>query len=291
MKKISVVLAVYNEEKNLEACLASVQDITDDIVIVDGTSTDNTVAIAKKYGARVVITDNPPIFHINKQKAIDLAKHEWILQLDADERVSPELGKEILKLTELNDEEIEHYQETLPSRKLFIRHQKLLEKRDGHIGTLHGNYAAFFLPRLNYFLGHYMRYGGVYPDGVIRLIRKGKAYLPCKSVHEQMVVDGRVGWLQHDLYHVDSPNFKRYLQRNNRYTDLLAAELREQKANKNPITPVKQLLVLPAWWFGLTYVRHKGFKDGWPGFVFSFFSSLRFPISYVKSFRQHEKKA
>jgi glycosyltransferase involved in cell wall biosynthesis len=289
MKTLSVVLAVFNEGKNLEACLTSVKDITDDIVIVDGTSTDNTVAIARKFGAHIVVTDNPPIFHINKQKAIDLAKHEWILQLDADERVSPALAGEIQKVILMNDDEITQYQETLQKRKLFIRHQELLEKRDGKIGTHHGHYAAFFLPRLNYFLGHYMRYGGVYPDGVIRLIRKGKAYLPAKSVHEQMVVDGRVGWLQNDLYHVDSPTFNRYLQRNNRYTDLLAAELEKQQSNKNPITPIKQLVLLPMWWFALTYLRHKGFKDGWPGFVFSFFSSLRFPISYVKSLRKNEK--
>lgn len=286
MKNLSVVLAVFNEEKNLDACLESVKDITDDIVIVDGSSTDKTVEIANKYGARVHITDNPPIFHINKQKAIDMAKHNWILQLDADERVSPDLAKEIMHLIKMSDEEIEEYQRNLPRRKLFLRHQKLLEKRDGNIGTQDGPFAAFFIPRLNYFLGHYMKYGGVYPDGVIRLIKKGKAYLPCKSVHEQMQVDGRVGWLQHDLYHVDSPTFKRYLQRNNRYTDLLAAELQKDNAHKNPMVSVKQLIALPTYWFMLTYLRHKGYKDGWPGFVFSFFSSLRFPISYIKSFRK-----
>ena len=195
MKHLSVVLAVFNEEKNLEACLSSVKHITDDIVIVDGSSTDGTVAIAKRFDARIVVTDNPPIFHINKQKAIDMAKHEWILQLDADERVSPELAEEIMRITAMSDEEIEAYQEKLPKKKLFLRHQTLLEGRDGQIGTEHGNYAAFFIPRLNYFLGKYLRYGGVYPDGVIRLIRNGKAYLPCKDVHEQMVVEGRVGWL------------------------------------------------------------------------------------------------
>jgi (heptosyl)LPS beta-1,4-glucosyltransferase len=234
MKNLSVVLAVYNEENNLSDCLTSIKDITDDIVVVDGSSTDGTVAVARKFGAHVTITDNPPIFHINKQKAINLAKHEWILQLDADERVSQALAKEIEKITQMNDDEIENYQDNLPNKKLFQRHQHLLEKRDGHIGTQYGRYAAFFLPRLNYFLGHYMRYGGVYPDGVIRLIRKGKAYLPCKSVHEQFVVEGQVGWLQNDLYHMDSPTFERYMTRNNRYIDLLAAELKEQNVNKNP---------------------------------------------------------
>ena len=97
MNKISVVLATFNEEKNLPACLESVKGLADEIIIVDGTSTDKTVEIAKKYGAKITITDNPPIFHINKQKAIDMATKDWILQLDADERVTPELAKEIKK--------------------------------------------------------------------------------------------------------------------------------------------------------------------------------------------------
>jgi glycosyl transferase family 2 len=283
MKKVSVVLAVFNEEKNLEDCLTSVKDIAQEIVIVDGTSSDRTVEIAKKFNARILITDNPPIFHINKQKAIDMAKNEWILQLDADERVSPALSKEIMNVISLNDEEIDTYQKNLRNKKLFLKHQELLEKRDGKIGTEDGSYAAFFIPRLNYFLGKYMRYGGVYPDGVIRLIKKDKAYLPCKDVHEQMVVKGRVGWLQHDLYHIDSPTFDRYLQRNKRYIDLLASDLKKEKKNIAVMAPIQYLLVLPFWWFMLTYFRHKGFKDGWPGFVFSSFSALRFPRAYLKS--------
>ncbi|HWY80312.1 MAG TPA: glycosyltransferase family 2 protein [Candidatus Sulfotelmatobacter sp.] len=283
MKQLTVALAVFNEEKNLEACLASVKDIAQEIVVVDGSSTDQTVAIAKRFGARVLVTNNPPIFHINKQKAIDMAKSEWILQLDADERVSPELAKEIMQMISMSDNEIALYQEKLTKRKLFLRHQKLLEKRDGHIGTKDGPYAAFFIPRLNYFLGRYMRYGGVYPDGVIRLIRKGKAYLPCKDVHEQMAVEGRVGWLEHDLYHIDSPTFSRYLERNKRYINLLAKELQKDKKNTTLFAPVEYLIVLPIRWFLLTYLRHKGFRDGWPGFVFSFFSALRFPRAYLKS--------
>src|SRR5882757_3798566 len=111
---LSVVYATFNEEKNLAQSLESVKDIADEIIIVDGTSTDKTVEVAKKFNSRVLITDNPPIFHINKQKAIDMAKNEWILQLDADERVSPELGKEILRMTEMTDDEITAYQEKLP---------------------------------------------------------------------------------------------------------------------------------------------------------------------------------
>src|SRR6266568_5255243 len=128
MNKLSVVLAVFNEEKNLEACLISVKDIADEIVIVDGSSTDQTVAIAKKFNARILIKDNTQIFNINKQKAIDMATNEWILQLDADERVSPALAKEIMKVISMSDEEIESYQQSLTKKKLFLRHQEILEK-------------------------------------------------------------------------------------------------------------------------------------------------------------------
>lgn len=280
--KLSVVLAVFNEEKNLRACLESVQHIAHEIIIVDGTSTDKTVTIAKQFDAKVIITDNPPIFHINKQKAIEMAKYEWILQLDADERVSPALAEEIKRLISMDDQEIDQYQGRMPQRKLFLRHQKLLEQRDGKIGTNDGKYAAFFIPRLNYFLGKYLRYGGVYPDGVIRLIRKGKAFLPCKDVHEQMVVQGRVGWLENDLYHIDSPTFKRYMQRNSRYIDLIAQDLSADKRSDSPSLQVDYMLIKPVMWFTWTYIRHKGILDGYQGFLFSIFSALRFPRAYLR---------
>jgi glycosyltransferase involved in cell wall biosynthesis len=282
MAKLTVALATYNEEKNLEACLSSVKDIGDEIVIVDGTSTDKTVEVAKKFGAKIKITQNEKIFHINKQKALDMATNDWILQLDADEIVSRELGQEIKRVIDFTDKEIDEYQKKLSKQELFFRHQKLLEERDGNIGTKTGAYAAFFIPRLNYFLGKYLRYGGVYPDGVIRLIKKGQAHFPSKDVHEQIVVNGRVGWLESDLIHMADPTFKRYIDRNNRYINLIAAKLREDKIGKNPIIFLKYMLILPSWWFLLTLIRHKGFLDNWQGFVFSFFSALRFPRAYTK---------
>lgn len=88
--RLSVVLAVYNEEKNLARCLDSVKDIADEIVIVDGQSTDKTVEIAKKYKARIISTANDPLhFHTQKKMAIDAAKGDWVLQLDADECLTP----------------------------------------------------------------------------------------------------------------------------------------------------------------------------------------------------------
>lgn len=278
--KLSTAIATFNEEKNIGDCLESIKDLVDEIVIVDGTSTDKTVEIAKSFGAKVEIRENPPIFHINKQRSFELSNGQWILYLDADERVTPALANEIKNITNMTEEEIEDYQKKLTKKDLFLRHQKILEDRDGVIGDSKKEYVAFFFPRLNFFLGKYLKYGGVYPDGVIRLFKKGQAYLPCKDVHEQMVVLGRVGWLEYPLLHKDSPTFSRYLQRNSRYIDLIASQLKEDKVSKNILTGLNFFLFKPIWWFLLTQIRHKGILDGPQGIIFSFFSALRFPRAY-----------
>lgn len=280
--KLSVALATYNEENNIRDCLLSVKDLADEIIVVDGSSTDKTVEIAKSLGARVIVKDNPPIFHINKQKAIDESSSPWILQLDADERVTKELATEIQRIIKMDSDEIEKYQEEIPNRKLFLRHQSLIEHREGKTGENGGPYVAFYIPRLNYFLGKYLRYGGVYPDGVIRLIKKGSAYLPCKDVHELMVVKGRVGWMQNNLLHIDSPTFKRYLYRNNRYINLMVTELKDKQTPKNVSYLVDYCIIKPVYWFIITAFRHKGILDGFQGIVFSFFSALRFPRAYIR---------
>ncbi len=246
---LSVAIATYNEEKNIAACLESVQEIADEIVVVDGGSTDQTVSIAHKYKAKVFIVDNPQIFHINKQKAIDYATKDWILQLDADERVSEQLAKEIL-------EEIS--------------------------STKNKNINGFWIPRKNYFLGRFLMKGGQYPDYTLRMYRKGRGSLPQKSVHEQAVVTGETRNLNNPLIHMADPTFSRYLLRFNRYTDLISEEIKSEKIGYNPFMAIKYLFLLPLWWFLLTYIRHKGFMDLWQGFVFSFFSALRFPVSYIK---------
>lgn len=243
---ISVVLATFNEEKNLGECLKSVKNLTNEVVIVDGSSSDRTVEIAKKYGAKLKITTNKPIFHINKQMAIDMATKDWVLQLDADERVDDRLSEEIR-------EAVKSYE-----------------------------YNGYWIPRKNFFLGRFLTKGGQYPDYTLRLYRNGKGRLPQKSVHEQAVVDGKVGYLKNPLIHIADPSFSRYIKRWGRYTDLIAKELKKQKIGYNPLYAFKYLIILPVWWFLLTYIRHKGFVDFWQGFVFSFFSSLRFPIAYIK---------
>lgn len=250
MAKISVVLATFNEEKNLPECLESVKNLASEIVIVDGTSTDKTVEVAKRYNAKVYVTDNPQIFHINKQKAIDLATSDWILQLDADERVTNELADEI--------------------------NEKI------HTKT---NINGYWIPRKNLFLGRFLMKGGQYPDYTLRLYKRGKGKLPQKDVHEQAVVDGKTEHFKNPLIHIADPSFSRYIKRFGRYTDLLATQMKVDKSTKTIVAPINYLLVHPIWWFLLTYIRHKGFMDSWQGFVFSFFSAMRFPIGYIKSLK------
>lgn len=251
MKKLSVVLATFNEEENIAKCLDSIKDIADEIIIVDGTSTDRTVEIAKKYKAKVFVKDNPAIFHINKQIAIDKATKDFILQLDADEVVSKELGEEIADI---------------------LKKDNLDE--DG-----------FWIPRKNFFLGRFLMKGGQYPDYTVRFYKKGKGRLPQKDVHEQAIIEGKIGHLKSPLLHYPYKDFKAYKLKWMRYNKLLAKQISEELENANLFMLIfyfaTYFIARPGHWMLTTYVRHKGFMDLWQGFVFSLMSALRFPVSFV----------
>ncbi len=247
--KVSVVLAVFNEAENLRNCLESVRDFAYEIIIVDGGSTDKTLDIAQEFGAKIIKTDNPLIFHINKNKAIDASSGDWILQLDADEVVTQELASEIKKI--------------------------IKEKSDIN---------GYWIPRKNFFLGRFLKKGGQYPDFTLRLYKKGKGRLPAKDVHEQAYVEGKVGFLKNPLLHLRDKKFSLYLERFNRYTSLLANQLKEQGLKINLISFINFILIKPIFWFLKAYFRHRGYVDGFPGFVFALFSSLRFPVAFLKIF-------
>lgn len=282
---ISLAIATYNEENNIIDCIQSCNGLVNEVIVVDGSSTDKTGELALEEGATVIRTQNVSMFHINKQKAIEACTGDWILQLDADEKVTPELAEEIKKIVGMTNEEIRNYQEELKEKKLFERHQTIVQQS---WQKKEGDYNAYFIPRLNFFLGGYLRSGGVYPDGVIRLIKKGKAYLPCKSVHELMEVEGKTGWLANPLIHKDSPTFKRYLERNSRYIDQLTMELKARKKKfqisdfKFQIEIFNWIIIKPIVTFFSLLIRHKGIMDGWRGVVFAFFSSIRFARAYVR---------
>ena len=280
--KMSVVLATHNEEENLEKCLKAVKSIASEIVVVDGSSTDRTVEIARKFGARVIETDNPQMFHINKQKGLVAAREEWILQLDADEVVGEELAEEMNQVVNLTEEQIQNRRFDPEKKQLFIRHQKLLEERDGRVGKAADETVAFFVPRRNLFLGKFLKYGGTYPDGVIRLVKNHKARFPCKSVHEQIEIFGRVDWLENDLLHYDSPTFSKYLMRANRYTTLTADELERQNTDLSLFNWVKYVVWKPVDTFSRIFILHAGFRDGFRGFAWALFSGLHWPVAYFK---------
>lgn len=282
---ISVALATYNEQANLGRSLSSVVSWVNEIVVVDGGSTDQTIEIAKQYGATVIRTDNPGIFHINKQKAVDACQNLWILQLDADEEVSKELADEIKQVVLMSTDEIQKRGIDPYRKRLYERHQRNIEDRDGTVGSNQGEFCAFYIPRVNYFLGHPLRYAGTYPDGVIRLFRKDKAWFPKQSVHEQIHIDGNVGWLSHDLYHYSNPTLKKYFSGAVAYTSLLANNLKEKSIRLSIGNILYYNLYKPVLTFFNLFIRHKGILDGFYGFLFCLFSALHYPVAYYKSLK------
>jgi len=245
--KISVALATFNEEKNIVDCIESLKTFADEIVVVDGTSYDRTAELARGLGAKVFVTANKPMFHINKNMAFKECRGEWIFYIDADERVSRELAEEL---------------------------KGIIAREPSENG--------FWVNRKNWFLGGFLTKGGAYPDPVIRFFRRGKGMLPEKSVHEQVKIEGQVGHLKNDLIHLADPTFERYLIRANRYTDLTADDIKSKDPGRG-IWPVFFYMIFkPAATFLNIYFRHKGYHDGFRGFIWALFSSAHHFYAYVK---------
>ncbi len=250
MQQVSVVLATHNEAANLARCLDAVTAFANEIIIADGASTDDTVAIARRYKAQIIATTNKANFHINKQMAIDAARGDLILQLDADEVVDEELASFIKQLAAQPDAEI----------------------------------AAWWIRRRNFFCGRFLRKGGQYPDPVIRLFYRGRAQLPQKDVHEQMQVAGKTATAAGHLLHYGNPTFAAYYRKFHTYTHFKALQLQEQ-GRPRLLQAARHLLWLPLQTFLLIYLRHKGFVDSWQGLVFALFSGLHHPVAYLKYLR------
>ncbi|MCS7093226.1 MAG: glycosyltransferase family 2 protein [Patescibacteria group bacterium] len=249
--KLSLCLAVFNEERNIHLPLQSASDLTDEIVIVDGGSTDKTLDIARRFGKKVRIfyRKNQSMFHRNKQLAIEKARGEWILQLDADEELTDELKKEIKNI--INN----------PQKKEI---------------------AGYWIPRKNWFLTRFLYKGGQYPDYTLRLYRRGKANFPCQSVHENVKIAGPVGYLKNPILHYADPDFSRYLYRWDRYTTFEVEEILSKKNKTKKPSFFEYFFIKPGVTFFSLYFRHKGFLDGFAGFVFALFSAIRFWVIFIK---------
>ncbi|MCB9812864.1 MAG: glycosyltransferase family 2 protein [Pseudomonadales bacterium] len=274
---LSVVLATYNEEKNILKYLSSdsIRKIADEIIVVDGYSSDQTREVCEKLSAKVIKTTNKKNFHINKQMGLDMAKGDLVLQLDADEVCDKNLVKFVDKL----------------NKKIQVIKNN---NESWETEWKANNPVAWEIPRKNLFLGAWLKKGGQYPDPVIRLYINGFAKLPQKDVHEQMVVDGTVGWAKGHLLHYANPTFSDYLRKFGTYTNFKAHQLNEKGLQINIFNTMKYMVYLPLKTFLMMFLRHKGFVDGIPGFVFAIMSGMHHAIAYlllweIKENRKYKK--
>jgi glycosyltransferase involved in cell wall biosynthesis len=226
MPRLSVTVITLNEEERLRACLESVV-WADEIVVVDAGSHDKTVAIAREFTDRV-------LFHgwsgygAQKNVAIEQCSGEWILSLDADERVTEALRAEIAATLARSPVE-----------------------------------AGFRIPRRNVFQGRWMRHGGLYPDWQLRLFRRGRGRFAERAVHESVMVEGATGHLRAALVHESYRSLGDAVARLNRYSDLAAVDLAARERGGALV----DILLRPAWRFVAMYLLRAGFLDGWRGLV------------------------
>lgn len=225
MNPISAVLIVHNEAANLPACLDSL-DFCAEIIVVDSGSKDDTVQIARRHGARVVETHWRG-FGPQKQFAVEQAGNDWVLCIDADERVSAPLRASIL---------------AVPPTPTF---------------------KAYRFARCNRFMGRYLRHGEGYPDWSLRFFDRRHAHWSDDAVHEKVVTDDAVGVLTGDLLHDSAESLENYLEKQNRYSTLAAA--RALAAGKR--SSAAQLLLSPLLRFIKFYFLRGGLLDGLPGLV------------------------
>jgi glycosyltransferase involved in cell wall biosynthesis len=231
--KISTVLIVCNEASNLEACVRSVS-WADECVILEHGSTDNTLEIARDLGVAVLQTPDWPGFGVQKNRAIDAATGEWILSIDADERVTPELAIEIADALQKSC--------TIPQS------------------------IAFEIPRLTQFCGVWIRHCGWTPDYVLRLFKRGEAHFSSDLVHEKLLLtrsDTTVVRLKNPLLHYSYPTPEHYWRKLQRYSQDWA---HERHARGQTTTMSRAALAAIAAFFR-SYVFRLGFLDGAMGFA------------------------
>src|SRR3989344_597627 len=230
--KLSIVISAYNEESKLEDCLRSAK-WADEIIVVDNSSTDNTAQIAKKYTDKIYNQPNDPLkIDIQKNTGFEKATGGYILSLDADEEVSPELRKEI---------------------------EELLKKevlRDGYL-----------IPRKNIIFGKTMEYSGWYPDHQLRLFRKGKGLFKTETVHQGISLDGEAEKLNQHLLHHNYESISQFIQKN---MIIYARNQANALIKNNYELKPGDLIKIPSKEFLSRFFGRKGYKDGLHGLFLSF---------------------
>ncbi|MDP2208677.1 MAG: glycosyltransferase family 2 protein [Bacteroidota bacterium] len=240
--KISVCVISFNEERNIEECLKSVA-WADEIIMVDSFSTDRTIEIAKQYTSKIFLQEWKG-YSEAKIYAVQNTSYDWILSIDADERVTPELKNEIIAV--INDR----------------------SKR----------YTGYKVARRAYFLGKWIKHCGWYPGYVVRLFRKDSGTFSKSRVHERFELVGETGTLKHDLLHFTDDNLLHYFNKFNKYTSLAADDLEEKGTDFR----VWHLFIKPIYTFFKMFILKRGFLDGLHGFILSVLSSAYVFTKYAK---------
>jgi glycosyltransferase involved in cell wall biosynthesis len=228
MEKVSVAIITKNESRNIRECLESVR-WADEIVVVDNGSCDDTREICEAYGAKVFL-EAWKGFALQKNSAIEKVRNEWVLSLDADERIPAPLRQEIEGLFHESPE------------------------CDG-----------YFIARKNFFLGRWIRRCGWYPDYNLRLFRKSRGRFLERAVHERVEIEGRAGYLQNPMEHHTYRSLSDFLERMDRYSTLAAQEMAAQGRNFH----LGDLLLRPPYTFFHMYLLRAGFLEGYHGFLLS----------------------
>jgi glycosyltransferase involved in cell wall biosynthesis len=237
---LSVVLITHNAAAQLPECLASVA-FADEVLVVDSGSSDGTAALAERYGARVL--DKEWLgFGRQKQFAVEQAANDWVLCLDADERVSPELAASLVRALEA------------PAAPVYR------------------------MARRNRFLGRWLAHGEGYPDWSPRLFDRRQARWSDDTVHEKVLYTVTPGVLAGDLLHESAEDLGRYLDKQNRYTTLAAQELHRRGSRAG----LAELLLSPLVRFVKFYVLRLGFLDGLPGLVHVSIGCMNSFMKYAK---------
>ena len=249
MPKLSVTVITRNEAADIGAALTSVA-WADEIVVVDSGSTDDTTAIARQYTDRIIVREWPG-YIAQKNHAASIASHDWILSLDADERVTPELATEIQT-------------------------------------TMAGDPAcsAFRIPRVTWHLGRWIRTTDWYPDYQTRLYDRRAAEWTGKYVHEAVTVRGRVGRLSSDLQHYAYRDIADHLETIDRYTTYAAAQMHEGGRRAG----LGQIVGHPPLAFLRNYLAHGGIRDGIPGFIISAMNSYYVFLKFAKLWERQRPK-
>lgn len=243
--KITVVITAYNEEKKLAACLESVGDLADEIIVVDSSSVDNTSTISKKYTPHVYKQENNLMLNVNKNFGFSKATGEWILSLDADERITPELAKEI--------------------ESRITNHEPRID--------------GYWIPRKNIIFGKWIQGDMWWPDYQLRLFRRGKGKFPEKHVHEYVHVEGQTEKLVCPMVHYNYDSISQFIYKMDKiYTENESENILKNGKNLSWVDAIR----MPLQDFIKTFFAQKGYKNGLHGLVLSLLQAMYMEIVFAK---------